>query len=84
MRSDLAIFGAWCGERGLRALPACAGTIAAFVDAMAELRAPATVRRYVASIAAAHRAVGRGGTLKSPPVRHVLQRMHRRKGRRQG
>ena len=50
---------------------------------MAEVRAPATVRRYVASIAVAHRAVGCGKTLKSPAVRLALRRMHRRKGRRQ-
>ena len=83
LRSDLAIFGAWCTARGLGALPATPETVAAFVDAMAETRAPATVRRYVASIALAHRAAGCGRTLKSPEVRLALQRMHRRKGRRQ-
>ena len=83
VRSDLAIYGAWCAENGLRTLPARAETIAAFVDAMAEVRAPATVRRYVASIAVAHQAIGYGGTLKSPAVRLALRRMHRSKGRRQ-
>ena len=57
--------------------------MAAFVDEMARARAPATVRRYVSSIAAAHRAVGRGRTVKSAAVRLALQRMHRAKGRRQ-
>ena len=71
MKSDLGIYEAWRERGGERALPE---TIAAFVDAMAELQAPATVRRYVASIAVAHRAVGRTET---------LERMHRRKGRRQ-
>ena len=84
VRSDLGIYAAWCAERGERALPAKAETVAAFVDAMAELRAPATVRRYVASIAIAHRALGCGKTVSSPVVRLALQRMHRRKGRRQG
>ena len=83
VRSDLAIYTAWCAERDLPALPASAETIAAFVDAMAKLRAPATVRRYVASIAAAHRALGLAKTARSEPVRRALQRMHRRKGRRQ-
>ena len=46
-------------------------------------RAPATVRRYVASIAVAHKAIGCGKTLASPVVRLALKRMHRRKGRRQ-
>ena len=83
MRSDLAIYAAWCAERELPALPASAETIAAFVDAMAKVRAPATVRRYVASIAAAHRALGLTKTARAEPVRRALQRMHRRKGRRQ-
>ena len=83
MRSDLGIYAAWCAERGERALPARPETIAGFVDAMAEVRAPATVRRYVASIAVAHRAVGSGTTLKDPAVRLALKRMHRCKGRRQ-
>ena len=83
MKSDLGIYDAWCEKRGERALPAKPETIAAFVDAMTEVRAPATVRRYVASIAVAHRAVGQNETLKSPLIRLALQRMHRRKGRRQ-
>ena len=83
MRSDLAIYAAWCGARGVPALPARAETLAAFVDAMASERAPATVRRYVASIAAAHRAMGLEKTTRSEPVRRALARMHRRKGRRQ-
>ena len=83
VRSDLAIYAAWCADRGVPALPASTETIAAFVDAMARVRAPATVRRYVASIAAAHRALGRAKTTRSEPVRRALQRMHRRTGRRQ-
>ena len=83
LRSDLAIYAEWCAERGERVLPASSETVAAFIDAMAETRAPATVRRYVASIATAHRAIGLEKTLKSPTVRLALKRMHRRKGRRQ-
>ena len=83
VRSDLRIFARWCAERGETALPATAETVAAFVDAMAEVRAPATVRRYVASLAIAHRPTGTEHMLKSPPVRHALERMRRRKGREQ-
>ena len=83
MRSDLAIFNDWCSERALSALPACEDTVAAFVDAMARVRTPATVRRYVASIAAAHRALGEVKVTSSESVRRALQRMHRQKGRRQ-
>ena len=83
LRSDLAIYAEWCAERGERALPAKPETIAAFVDAKAETRAPATVRRYVTSLTIAHRALGLEKTVKSPPVRLALKRMHRKKGRRQ-
>ena len=83
MRSDLGIYSKWCDARGAQPIPASAETVAAFVDAMAKQRAPATVRRYVASIAAAHRAMGWEKIARSEPVRRALQRMHRRKGRRQ-
>ena len=83
LRSDLAIYAEWCEGEGKRALPASPETVAAFVDAMAETRAPATVRRYVTSLGIAHRALGLEKTLKSPTVRLALKRMHRRKGRRQ-
>ena len=83
VRSDLAIYRSWCRERGVSAVPAHPKTIAAFIDAMARVRAPATVRRYVASIAGAHRAAGATRATKSDPVRRALARMHRRRGRRQ-
>ena len=83
VRADLGIYTAWCAAQGRAPLPATPDTIAAFVDAMAATRAPATVRRYVASIAVAHRAIGSATTPRSPAVKLALQRMHRRKGRRQ-
>ena len=83
IRSDLAVYAKWCTGRGIAGLPATPADIAAFVDAMAVSRAPATVRRYVASIAAAHKAIGHGRATGSPLVKLALQRMHRRRGRRQ-
>ena len=83
LKADLRIYRAWCAEEGRQALPATPDTIAAFVDAMAVTRAPATVRRYVASIAVAHRATGSPEAPKSPAVKLALKRMHRDRGRRQ-
>ena len=48
--SDSRIFAEWCQDERRNMLPSRPETIAAFIDAMAEIRAPATVRRYVASI----------------------------------
>jgi hypothetical protein len=58
LRADVAIFTAWCGDAAHAALPASAETIAGFIDAMAGIKAPATVRRYVSSVATFHRAAG--------------------------
>ena len=55
----------------------------AFVDAMGRVKTPATVRRYVSSIAAVHKALRQPNPLASAAVRFALQRMHRRRGRRQ-
>ncbi len=82
-RSDFELFHRWCIERGEPALPADPETVAAFVDSMAETKAPATVSRYVASILATHRTAGVGEHATAEPIRLALQRMHRQKGRRQ-
>ena len=83
LRSDWRLFTAWCDERGVAALPAAEGTLVAFIEAMARDRAPATVRRYVASVANAHRAAGAQETTKREAVRRALTRMHKRNARRQ-
>ena len=84
LRSDWRIFSTWCRENGVEALPASAETVAAFVDAMAQVRAPATVRRYVASIVWVQRFEGLDdASVRGEPVRQALRRMHREKGRRQ-
>ena len=77
LKADLRLFTGWCAERGAHALPARAETVAAFVDDMAGCRAPATVRRYVASIDHVHRVNGHDATLGSAPVRRALERMRR-------
>ena len=83
LRADLRIFLSWCWRNTLVALPARPATVVAFIDAMARLKAPATVRRYVSSIAALHKALGQASPLESADVKFALQRMHRSKGRRQ-
>ena len=83
LRSDLGIFEEWCRSHGFTPLPAAPEIVAAFVDHMAMRRAPATVRRYVASIVIAHRTVARDGGSGDAVVKLALKRMHRAQGRRQ-
>ena len=82
-RADLAVFRAWCAARGAAELPAQSATLAAFVDDMAAARAPATVRRYVSSVATAHRAAGLASPARDAAVGLALRRMDRHRGRRQ-
>ena len=65
------------------AVPASAATVVAFIDDRARVKAPATVRRYVSSIATLHKALRHTNPLEHARVRFALQRMHRRRGRRQ-
>ena len=83
LRADVEIFAFWCRKHGLEAVPASATTVVAFIDGMARVKAPSTVRRYVSSIATLHKALGQTNPLESAPVRFALQRMHRLRGRRQ-
>jgi integrase len=56
-RFDWAAFLAFCKPRGLLPLPAAPSTVAAFIGSCGEAgKKPATVRRYLATIACAHRA----------------------------
>ncbi|MDP9083506.1 MAG: tyrosine-type recombinase/integrase [Pseudomonadota bacterium] len=56
-RFDWVSFVAFCRSRDLLPLPALPSTVAAYIEACAEAgKKPATVRRYLATIACAHRA----------------------------
>ena len=83
LRADVQIFAAWCRRHFREAFPANPATVVAFVDDMARVKTPATVRRYVSSIAALHKALRQSSPLESAAVRFALQRMHRLRGRRQ-
>ena len=72
LRADLALWTRWCRAARRLPLPARATDVAAFVDAHALTRAPATLRRYVASVAALHRAAGVPDPTKAEDVRLAL------------
>ena len=83
LRADVAVFTGWCVTAGVAALPATGGTVATFVDAMGEIKAPATVRRYVSSIATFHSAARLPSPCLDDVVRLALKRLHRARGRAQ-
>lgn len=83
LRCDIAVFSAWALDAGRSPLPASAETVVAFIDAMAETKATATVRRYVSSIATFHRAAGAPSPTEALEVKLALRRMHRERGRAQ-
>lgn len=83
LRADVAIFSGWCATAGTPPLPAPPVVVARFVDAMGALKAPATVRRYVSSVATFHRAAGLPSPCEALEVRLALKRLHRAKGRAQ-
>lgn len=83
LKADTAIFTAWCAEHSRETLPASPDTVAAFIDAQAEVKATATVRRYIASIARMHRAAGLDDPTKDEASKLALRRMARAKGTRQ-
>lgn len=83
MRADVAIFSSWCLDKEVPCLPATPETVAAFIDDKSQVKAPATVRRYVSSIASFHRAAKLASPSETNEVKLALKRMHRAKGRAQ-
>ncbi len=74
--ADVAIFSAWCTDAGVPFLPASPVVAARFVDSMGAMKAPATVRRYVSSVATFHRAAGLPSPCEALEVRLALKRLH--------
>jgi integrase len=77
LRSDGRLFAGWCAGRGLSWLPAEPTTVAAFVDAVGASRKPATIKRYLVSIAAWHAAADLANPCRSLTVR-MAARAHAR------
>ena len=73
-RADWLAYDSFCRERGHTTAPAMAATVAAFVEACGEQgKKPATIRRYLTTIALAHRVAKFENRCTSEPVRHALK-----------
>jgi integrase len=83
-KADGAIFQAFCESRGEPFLPAAPKTIRAFInDRVKAGKKPATVKRYVATIARVHIAAGLLNPCSSEAVRLGLKKMGRETSARQ-
>jgi integrase len=82
-RADLRVWADWCKANCLTIAPAEPYTLAAFVDEQAKTKKPATLRRYLASIAKLHRAAGVADVTKAEPVTLAMRRATREVGARQ-
>jgi site-specific recombinase XerD len=77
-KADWAVFGQFCSQHQLEALPAAARTVRAFIfECLRDDKKPATVRRYVAAIARAHRAASVADPTTTEPVKLALKEMGR-------
>ena len=83
-RSDWKVFLAFCEPTGLCPLPASSETVAAFVSHSREAgRKPATVRRYLSTIAVAHRVAKLVNPIQDETVSIELRRLDQEKTVRQ-
>ena len=77
-KADGAIFQSFCERAGVSYFPAEPKTIRSFIeDCIKNQKKPATIRRYVATIARAHIAAGFLSPCASEPVRLALKEMGR-------
>ncbi len=73
-RADWHAYEAFCRERGVATVPAAPATVAAFIEACGEQgKKPATIRRYLTTVALAHRVAKFDNPCTGEPVRHALK-----------
>ena len=82
-RADFNVFHNWCTAKRIDPLNASGSELAAFVEAEAQHRSTATIRRRVASISTLLKLNNYPDPTSSPGVILALKRMHRQKGRAQ-
>ncbi|SHN91727.1 hypothetical protein BHECKSOX_2120 [Bathymodiolus heckerae thiotrophic gill symbiont] len=82
-KADWKVFENWCDHHKAISLPASTEVLVGFIDAQAELKKVATVKRYLTTIATAHKVAGLKNPVRHEFVRLAIRRMARKKGIRQ-
>lgn len=73
-RADWHVWEAFCREQGFATAPALPRVVADFVDACGQSgKKPATIRRYLSTLALAHRVAKLDNPCATEPVRHALK-----------
>ncbi len=82
-KADWKIFETWCDTNHKISLPAAAETLVDFIDAQAEAKKVATIKRYLTTIATAHKVAGLNNPVQNEFIRLAVRRISRKKGTRQ-
>ena len=82
-KADWNIFEAWCDANQSTSLPTSTDVLVNFIDAQAELKKVATVKRYLTTIATAHKVAGLENPVRHEFIRLAVRRMSRKNGTRQ-
>jgi site-specific recombinase XerD len=82
-RSDFAQYQNWCLQNNLDPIPACAETMATYVDYLSKINKSATIRRRINSLGTVLKLSKNHDPTKDPEVILALKRMHRKIGRAQ-
>jgi len=82
-KADWKIFASWCDKQSIASLPASVDVLVSFIDHQASLKKVATVKRYLTTIATAHKVAELDNPTRHEFVRLAIRRMTRAKGLRQ-
>lgn len=82
-KADWLVFENWCDANNVISLPASVDVLVAFIDDQSELKKVATVKRYLTTIATAHKVAGLKNPIRHEFVRLAVRRMARKNGTRQ-
>jgi integrase len=73
-RADWHVYEGFCRDRGVATVPAALASVASFVEVCGDQgKKPATIRRYLTTVALAHRVAKFENPCSSEPVRHALK-----------
>ena len=82
-KADWIIFEAWCHTLKQTPLPCSTETLITFISEQSEIKKVATIKRYLTTIATAHKAAGYKNPIQDEFVKLAIRRMTRQKGTRQ-